>query len=101
MSAEGLQDDAGWPRANPTPDVLADVLLAAVDADRLGETVDLLSDLVGERPVREAVGIVFRRLSQAVEAAAGAVPAARTPEPPDDVFDLLQRLRATTPGGRP
>lgn len=84
-------------------DVLADLLLAAVEADRLEETAELLADLVGERPVREAVGIVFDRLSIAVEAAATpprAPDGAPVGGPDDDTLELLKAIRATTPAGR-
>lgn len=88
--------------SRPAHDVLADLLLAALEAGRLEETTDLLSDLVGERPVREALEVVHLRLSRAVAAAAG------VPRRPGaaagasgDVFDLTRRLRASTPGGLP
>lgn len=92
---------------DPALDVMADLLLAAVEADRVEETTELLSDLVGEAPVRAAYEVVFDRLSTAVGAAAGAEPtsgddrrslAARTPA---DVFDLARRLRTESSKERP
>lgn len=84
-------------------DVLADLLLAAVEADRVPETNELLADLVGEMPVRAAHGVATDRLADAVAAAAGADPVDGDPDAAGarDVFDLASRLRATTPGGRP
>lgn len=56
---------------NPGPDVLADLLLAAVEAGRIEDTYALLAELVSEGPVRAAHGIALDRLSDAVAAAAG------------------------------
>lgn len=97
---------------NPALDVLADLLLAAMETGRVSDAVELLSDLVGERPVRQAHGIAMQRLSDAVGAAAGAdEPAADVPgrppaagpppvgeiDPSDDTLALLQAIRETTP----
>lgn len=57
---------------DPGPDVLADLLLAAVEADCVEDAYALLADLVGEGPVRSAHGIALDRLADAVAAAAGA-----------------------------
>lgn len=87
--------------AKPGPEVLADLLLASVEADRVEETYILLAELVGESPVRRAHRVALSRLSNAVEAAAGADPAAgRSTNPAghsEDVFELASRLRATSP----
>lgn len=93
--------------ADPAADVLADLLLAAVEEDRVGETYDLLSDLVGVAHVRTAHSVVFDRLADAVEIAATPPPppdrdpdpgAGATPNPSDDTLALLASIRATTPG---
>jgi hypothetical protein len=83
---------------NPGPDVLADLLLAAVEADRVEDTYTLLAEVVGEAPVRSAHGIAMNRLADGVAAAAGAdlAPAgASAPPPSGDVFSLTKRLRST------
>lgn len=86
------------PEEDPGLAVLADLLLAAMEADRVSETVELLADLVGERPVRAAHEVTMQRLADAVEAAA-TPPAPDKPvqaDPPADVFALTRRVRAET-----
>lgn len=112
---EGAPASAGdaVPGENPGLDVLADIFLAAVEADRVSETYELLADLVGERAVRQAHEITMQRLSDAVGAAAagaatandGATAPGPEPGPPpvgeidpsDDARSLLQSIRATAP----
>lgn len=97
--------------SNPAYDVLADLLLAAVEADRVEETYTLLMELVGEGPVRAAHGIALDRLSDAVAAAAGAVDgytgdgaAAERPGsregPSEATVRLVRRLPDPLTGGR-
>lgn len=83
--------------ANPAHEVLADLLLAAVEADRVGETYALLAELVGEERVRTAHRVVFNRLSNAVAAAAGAGPTADAPNP--DGGTLRHTARGTPSEG--
>lgn len=108
-AAGGAGDVAG--DENPALDVLADLLLAAMEAGRVSDTVELLAALVGERAVRQAHGIAMQRLSDAVGAAAGADAGARPApgpgpdpvgeiDPSDDTVALLQAIRETTPGKR-
>lgn len=91
------------PNDDLAADVLADLLLAAVEADRIRETYDLLSDLFGEAPVRAAHGIAVTRLVDAVGAAATPPPTpdpGPDPDPSDETLALLASIRATTPGKR-
>lgn len=86
-------------------EVLADLLLAAVEADRVEDAYALLADLVGEGPVRSAHGIALDRLADAVAAAAGTdLEGGGGPDPGaprDETLDLLQAIRATTPARLP
>lgn len=81
---------------NPAPDVLADLILTAMEADRVQETYDLLEELAGPAMLRAAHGIVFDRLRYAVVCyAEGGDPGSTA----GDVFDLTRRLRAETSQG--
>lgn len=99
--------------SNPAHDVLADLMLASVEADRVEDTYQLLADLVGNRVVREAHEVAFDRLSTAVGAAASPQTATRHTQgkasaersgrwerPSEASLHLVRRLPDPLEGGR-
>lgn len=80
--------------------VLADLLVAAAERNRLTETDRLLRDLVDDEPVRAAHRIWTGRLRAAIEGSAAGTRSGPAMEEDSDLFGLLQALRETTPAPR-